>query len=101
MFTGILDGAYDLIDDMKQFVLECDGKCIATGLCDNGIGDVNLWGYKGPPSLKEARDQLNKEITLNNDLLQIEENYDVSLWPVYIKCCATFPNILKEKDIAC
>ena len=50
MYIGILDGAFDLVDEMKQFVLEYNGKCIAMGLSDNEIGDVNLWGYEGPPS---------------------------------------------------
>ena len=77
MYTGILDGTFDLVDEMKQFVLEYDGKCIAMGLSDNKIGDVNLWGYEGPPT-----DQLNEEIELVNELLQIDDNYDVSLLPI-------------------
>ena len=100
MKTGILDGAIDLVDEMKRFVLEYNGKHIAMGLSDNEIGDVNLWGYEGPPSLKEARDQLNEEIELVNELLQIEDNYDVLSCQYYIKCYVTFPNVLKGKDIA-
>ena len=85
MYTGILDGAFDLVDTMKQFVLEYDGKCIATGLSDNDIGDVNLWGYEGPRSLKEAIDQLDEEIKLIQELLQVEKSYNSSLLEILYK----------------
>ena len=46
MYAGILNGSFDIIDKMKQFVLEYDGKQIASGLSDSEIGDVNLWDMK-------------------------------------------------------
>ena len=46
MYVGILHGSVNLIDNMKQYILEYDAKRIASGLEDNSIGDVDLWGYE-------------------------------------------------------
>ena len=76
LYSGILDGAFDLIDNIKQFVLEYDAKRISSGLAENGIGDIDLWGYEGPPSLEEAKKELNEEIEIISKLKTIEEKYD-------------------------
>ena len=60
LYAGILHGSFDVIDKMKQYVLECDAKRIASGLQDNNIGDVDIWGYEGPPSFAEAKAELDR-----------------------------------------
>ena len=64
MYAGIINGSFDLVNNMKEYVLEYDAKRIASGLGENEIGDVNLWGYEGPPSLQEAKEQLQEEIEI-------------------------------------
>ena len=81
MYAGIIDGCFDLVNTMKQYVLEYDAKRIASGLADNDIRDVNLWGYEGPPSLTVAQEQLNEEMALIEKLQTLEEKYDPTLLP--------------------
>ena len=48
---GIIPEALPLLDKEKEFVLSLDGKQVAPGLLNESDGDVNLWGYEGPPSM--------------------------------------------------
>ena len=57
-----------------------DGKQVGQGLKDNGIGDVDLWGFEGPPSLKDTLRYLCNEcnnILLMSDKIQAQERDDV------------------------
>ena len=57
-----------------------DGKQVGQGLKDNGIGDVDLWGFEGPPSLKDTLRYLRNEcnnILLMSDKIQAQERDDV------------------------
>ena len=38
-----------------------DGKQVGQGLKENGVGDVNLWGFEGPPSLERTLRHLRNE----------------------------------------
>ena len=69
MLPGIISSSFDLVDKMKPFILEYDAKRIASGLAPNKIGDVNLWGYKGPPYLSEAENKFKEEINIIEQLL--------------------------------
>ena len=56
-----------LLDKEKEFVLSLDGKQLIPGLLNEDEGDVNLWGYEGPPTLKENLNCLeqHKDIILD------------------------------------
>ena len=66
---------------MKQYILEYDAKRIASGLADNDIRDVNLWGHEGPPSITVAWEQLNEEMAVIEKLQILEEKYKPTLLP--------------------
>ena len=42
----------------KEYVLALNGKQTSTGLLNDTEGDVNLWGYEGPPTLDETLERL-------------------------------------------
>ena len=74
---GIIDEALNLVDKKKQFVLSMDGKQLIPGLINKSEGDVNLWGYEGPPTLIENLDCLSREEDIIIDVVgkaSIEEN---------------------------
>ena len=50
---GIIDESVSLLDKEKEYILSLDGKQLIPGLLNETEGDVNLWGYEGPPTLKE------------------------------------------------
>ena len=50
---GLIQKSVKLVDKEKEFVLSLDGKQLIPGLINETEGDVNLWGYEGPPSLKD------------------------------------------------
>ena len=57
-----------------------DGKQVGQGLKENGVGDVDLWGFEGPPSLKDTLLYLRNEcnnILLISDKIQAQERDDV------------------------
>ena len=64
---GIIDEAVNLVDKTKEFVLSMDGKQLIPGLINESEGDVNLWGYEGPPTLWQNLDRIDrhKDIILN------------------------------------
>ena len=47
VYAGLIESSFNLVDKMKQFVLEYNAKRIATDLGENRIGDVNLWSHEG------------------------------------------------------
>ena len=49
------------LDNDKEFILCLDGKQVRQVLKENGVGDVNLWGFEGPPSLHETLGHLHNE----------------------------------------
>ena len=76
---GILNGAFDILDNMKQFVLEYDAKRLASGLSPDGYGDINLWGYENP-QLEKNRKELEEEIEIIERLSTLEDKYNESLF---------------------
>ena len=60
---GIIEESCYLIEINKEYVLALDGKQTSSGLIDEMEGDVNLWGYEGPPTVQE-----------NIDWLRLQEN---------------------------
>ena len=57
---GIIEESVKLLDKEKEFVLSLDGKQLIPSLLNESEGDVNLWGYEGPPSLKENLEHLDR-----------------------------------------
>ena len=56
---GIIEESVKLLDKEKEFVLSLDGKQLIPGLLNESKGDGNLWGYEGPPSLKDNLEWLD------------------------------------------
>ena len=74
---GIINECLDLLDKDKQFVLSMDGKQLIPGLVNETEGDVNLWGYEGPPSLNDNLKCLERHKDIILDVVSkalIEEN---------------------------
>ena len=67
ILCGIIEESVQLLDKEKEFVLSLDGKHLIPGLLNEDEGDVNLWGYEGPPTLKENLNRLewHKDIILD------------------------------------
>ena len=51
---GIINESFEMLDGSKEFILSLDCKRVGSGLKEHRVGDVNLWGFKGPPSLKDS-----------------------------------------------
>ena len=65
---GIIEEAIPLLDPGKEYILSLDGKQTSPGLLNESEGDVNLWGYEGPPMLEENLDKLREQ---ENEILEI------------------------------
>ena len=77
---GVIDEALNLLVAEKEYILSLDGKQVGQGLKENGIGDVDLWGFEGSPSLKDTLRYLRNEcnnILLMSDKIQVQETDDV------------------------
>lgn len=62
LHPGMIGKSFDLVDKEKEYVLEFDAKSVARGLKPDQVGDINLWGYEGPPNLKQVKMHLEKEL---------------------------------------
>ena len=74
---GIIDELVSLLDKEKEYVLSLDGKQLIPGLLNETEGDVNLWGYEGPSTLKENLEHLERHKDIIIDVVgkaSIEEN---------------------------
>ena len=76
------------MDNNKEFILSLDGKQVGQGLKENGVGDVNLWGFEGPPSLQETLAHLHNE---SNNILAIADSVDKQEDQQYID-----PEVIKD-----
>ena len=75
---GIIDEAVQLLQQNKQYIVSLDGKQAGLGLRTDGYGDVNLWGYEGPPTLSQMQHRLREETDF---VLKVSDcaEYDVSV----------------------
>ena len=71
---GIIEESLLLLDANKEYILSLDGKQAGQGLREDGVGDVNLWGFEGPPSLRDTLRFFRNET--NNILLIADKVYD-------------------------
>ena len=61
--AGIISESLTMIDNSTEIVVCLDGKQMAKGLRNSYEGDVDLWGFEGPPSLKDTHEENQQEIT--------------------------------------
>ena len=53
-----------------QYVLSYDGKHVSQGFKGTNFGDVDLWGFEGPPSLKDHEQRLLNDLEFIDDITQ-------------------------------
>ena len=85
---GIIEESFQNMDNNKEFILFLDGKQVGQGLKENGVGDVNLWGFEGPPSLEVTLAHLRNE---SNNILAIADRVDKQEDQKYID-----PKVVKD-----
>ena len=68
-----MEESLTMLSNDKEYILSLDGKQVGTGLKEQGVGDVNLWGFEGPPSLTETLTFLRNE---TNNILAIADKID-------------------------
>ena len=74
---GIINESMKLLDKDKELVLLIDGNQLIPGLINESEGDENLWGYEGPPTLKENLQHLERHKDIILDVVSkasIDEN---------------------------
>ena len=64
---GIIEDSLSLLDPNKEYIISFDGKQTGLGLRKECEGDVNLWGFEGPPTLEEMN------LAKKNSITSIEE----------------------------
>ena len=83
-----MDESLKLLSIDKEYILSLDGKQVGTGLKEQGVGDVNLWGFEGPPSLTDTLHFLHNE---TNNILAIADKINDQEDKTYLD-----PDILKD-----
>ena len=58
---GIIDDSMKMIEGHKDIVLMADCKRLAKGLKGDSLGDVNLWGHEGNPTMKEKLTEFRRQ----------------------------------------
>lgn len=77
---GFIQENIDKVDRTKQYNLAVDGKKVGpgcTGLCE---GDINLFGFEGPPTLNQQINRFQNEIGIIEDIIngESEDDFDYS-----------------------
>ena len=67
---GIIEESFENLDNDKEFIFSLDGKQVGKGLKEKGMGNVNLRGFEGPPSLDKTLSHLRNEA---NNILGIAD----------------------------
>ena len=67
---GIIEESFQNLENDKEYILSLDGKQVGQGLKEYGEGDVNLWGFEGPPSLEQTMRHLRNK---TNNILGIAD----------------------------
>ena len=79
MKCGIIEESICLVDKGKEYVLALDGKQTSPGLLNDTEGDVNLWGYEGPPTLAESLERLRLQENCILDLVAKASRFDSNI----------------------
>ena len=53
----------------NEYILSYDGKGVAQGFRGPNLGDISLWGLKGPPTLEEEQKCLDEELKFSHNLV--------------------------------
>ena len=69
MPTGVINEGIKMLDPSKEYIISLDGKQTGKGLKEVGQGDVDMWGFEGPPSLQDTIELNNKEINFFDMLM--------------------------------
>ena len=77
--AGILQGSFDVLDKMKQFILEYDAKRLSSGLSKDELGNVNLWGFENP-NLEKEKAKLQEELQIIEKLKDLDTAYNEELF---------------------
>ena len=85
---GIIHESIPLLNLEKEFVLSVDGKQTSPGLLNESEGDVNLWGYEGPPSLAE-----------NLECIRLQENVIIEVVNKASREDSDFKDVVKDLKI--
>ena len=100
MYSGIMKGSFNLVNPKKQYVLEYDAKRIATGFGPNNVGQVNLWGYEGPPNLDEKKRQLEEELSLIDELEENNMDKKQLLFKILTKMMSNITKRIHKKRLS-
>ena len=69
---GILLDMIKLVHDdgvlQQSYKVSFDGKKVNSGIDSTTMGDINLWGYEGPPTLTERQTEYNSNVTQLEEL---------------------------------
>ena len=77
---GVIMETLHMVTKEKEHHLAVDGKCITQGLSGENLGDVNLWGLEGPPSLAERRKQIDElKIKINSISSKIDDRLKIDV----------------------
>ena len=76
---GIIQESMCLLEKGKEYVLAVDGKQTSPGLLNDTEGDVNLWGYEGPPTLAETMECLSLQENFILDLVGKASRFDSNI----------------------
>ena len=85
---GIINQSLEMLDKNKEFILSLDGKQVGPGFKEHGVGDVNLWGFEGPPSLNESLRHFKFE---TNNILALADKVQDQDDPTFIN-----PEVVKD-----
>ena len=76
---GIIEESMSLVDNGKEYVLALDGKQTSPGLLSDTEGDVNLWGYEGPPTHHESLERLHLQENCILDVAAKASRFDSNI----------------------
>ena len=76
---GIIEESMCLVDKGKEYVWALDGKQTSPRLLNDTEGDVNLWGYEGPPTLAESLEWLRLQENCILNLVAKASRFDSNI----------------------
>ena len=83
--SGIIYESFNILDTDKEYFICMDGKQIGRGLKDMMQGDVDLWGFEGPPSLKDTIDRIENKISFVESVYLEVIDKKIDIFSAYTK----------------
>ena len=78
--TSCIEESFELVNRNKEHVLMYDCKRVVRGFKGKQFGDEDLWGFEGPPTLKERRLCIEHELKLVNDIKEYCDSEKIRLY---------------------